>query len=65
MKPDFTKSSDGLIPVIIQDNITNVVLMLGYMNQEAFEKHNKKNALLFSHAPKIDYGPKEKKVEIS
>ncbi len=38
MKPDFTKSADGLIPVIIQDNITNVVLMLGYMNQEAFDK---------------------------
>lgn len=38
MKPDFTKSPDGLIPVIIQDNITNVVLMLGYMNQEAFDK---------------------------
>ena len=38
MKPNFTKSADGLIPVIIQDTITNVVLMLGYMNQEAFEK---------------------------
>ena len=38
MKPDFTKSTDGLIPVIIQDNITNIVLMLGYMNEEAFNK---------------------------
>ncbi len=38
MKPDFTKSVDGLIPAIIQDSVTNVLLMLGYMNQEAFEK---------------------------
>lgn len=47
MKPNFTKSADGLIPVIIQDNITNVVLMLGYMNQEAFEKTQKENRVTF------------------
>lgn len=34
---DFQKN-DGLIPVIIQDNATNKVLMLGYMNAEAVEK---------------------------
>jgi phosphoribosyl-ATP pyrophosphohydrolase/phosphoribosyl-AMP cyclohydrolase len=38
MKPNFTKSADGLIPVIIQDHVTNVILMLGYMNEEAFQK---------------------------
>jgi phosphoribosyl-ATP pyrophosphohydrolase/phosphoribosyl-AMP cyclohydrolase len=38
MNPNFTKSVDGLIPVIIQDNMTNIVLMLGYMNEEAFNK---------------------------
>ena len=38
MNPNFKKSPDGLIPVIIQDNVTHVVLMLGYMNYEAFEK---------------------------
>ncbi len=32
------KQADGLIPVIIQDNDTLEVLMLGYMNKEAFEK---------------------------
>jgi phosphoribosyl-ATP pyrophosphohydrolase/phosphoribosyl-AMP cyclohydrolase len=37
MKIDFTKG-DGLVPVIIQDNNTLQVLMLGYMNEEAFEK---------------------------
>lgn len=47
MKPDFTKSSDGLIPVIIQDNITNVVLMLGHMNQEAFEKTQQEKRVTF------------------
>lgn len=31
---DFTKLN-GLVPAIIQDNTTNVVLMLGFMNDEA------------------------------
>ena len=47
MNPDFKKSSDGLIPVIVQDNITNVVLMLGYMNQEAFEKTQQEKRVIF------------------
>jgi phosphoribosyl-ATP pyrophosphohydrolase/phosphoribosyl-AMP cyclohydrolase len=34
---DFTKNN-GLIPVIIQDNSTLEVLMLGYMNKEALAK---------------------------
>lgn len=34
MNPDFSK---GLLPVIIQDDQTLEVLMLGYMNDEAFE----------------------------
>ena len=34
---DFNKMG-GLIPVIIQDNQTNKVLMLGYMNEEALTK---------------------------
>ena len=37
MKVDFTKSENGLIPAIIQDNETKTVLMLGYMNQEAID----------------------------
>ena len=37
MTIDFSKS-DGLVPVIIQDEQTLEVLMLGYMNEEAFEK---------------------------
>jgi phosphoribosyl-AMP cyclohydrolase len=34
---DFAKG-DGIVPVIIQDHETNDVLMLAYMNQEAWEK---------------------------
>lgn len=34
----FKLNSDGLIPVIVQDYQTQEVLMLAYMNQEAFEQ---------------------------
>ncbi len=47
MKPNFNKSADGLVPVIIQDNDTNVILMLGYMNQEAFDKTEKEKRVTF------------------
>ncbi len=47
MKIDFTKSPDGLVPVIVQDATTNVVLMLGYMNSQAFEKTEKENRVTF------------------
>ena len=33
---DWAKQ-DGLVPVITQDNTTNEVLMLAYMNKEALE----------------------------
>ncbi|MCQ2607573.1 MAG: bifunctional phosphoribosyl-AMP cyclohydrolase/phosphoribosyl-ATP diphosphatase HisIE [Bacteroidales bacterium] len=38
MELNFSKYADGLIPAIIQDADTRVVLMLGFMNQEAFDK---------------------------
>ncbi|UCE93929.1 MAG: bifunctional phosphoribosyl-AMP cyclohydrolase/phosphoribosyl-ATP diphosphatase HisIE [Flavobacteriaceae bacterium] len=37
MKIDFDKNT-GLVPAIVQDSRTKNVLMLGYMNQEAFDK---------------------------
>lgn len=37
MEIDFEKMG-GLVPAIIQDNITRKVLMLGFMNREAYEK---------------------------
>ena len=38
MRVNFKKQPDGLVPAIIQDNRTQMVLMLGYMNEEALEK---------------------------
>ena len=32
------KCADGLLPVVVQDAVTLKVLMLGYMNREAYEK---------------------------
>jgi phosphoribosyl-ATP pyrophosphohydrolase/phosphoribosyl-AMP cyclohydrolase len=47
MNIDFTKSNDGLIPAIIQDFETKKVLMLGYMNLEAYEKTLVSNKVTF------------------
>ncbi|SDB09432.1 bifunctional phosphoribosyl-AMP cyclohydrolase/phosphoribosyl-ATP diphosphatase HisIE [Eubacterium oxidoreducens] len=33
----FKLNSDGMIPVVVQDYITDQVLMVAYMNEEAFE----------------------------
>jgi phosphoribosyl-ATP pyrophosphohydrolase/phosphoribosyl-AMP cyclohydrolase len=38
MNIDFSKNTDGLIPAIIQDSETKAVLMLGYINAEAYQK---------------------------
>ena len=38
MKPDFSKYSDGLLPVIVQDFNSLKVLMLGFMNQQSLDK---------------------------
>jgi phosphoribosyl-ATP pyrophosphohydrolase/phosphoribosyl-AMP cyclohydrolase len=43
---DFTKLN-GLIPAIIQDNTTNVVLMLGFMNEEAVAKTEETGQVTF------------------
>ncbi len=37
MELDF-KKGNGLIPAIIQDAVTHAVLMMGYMNEEAYKK---------------------------
>jgi phosphoribosyl-AMP cyclohydrolase len=37
MNLDFQKS-DGLVTAVVQDHATGRVLMVGYMNQEAFRK---------------------------
>jgi phosphoribosyl-ATP pyrophosphohydrolase/phosphoribosyl-AMP cyclohydrolase len=44
LQPDFTK---GLVPAIIQDAYTRKVLMLGYMNEEAYSKTIADNRVTF------------------
>ena len=46
MKLDFEKMG-GLIPVIVQDNNTNKVLMLGFMNEEAYEETKETGKVTF------------------
>ncbi len=41
------KLSDGLVPAIIQDALTLQVLMLGYMNREAYEKSLEEGRVTF------------------
>ena len=38
MEISFDKYQDGLVPAIIQDSRTKNVLMLGFMNKEAYDK---------------------------
>lgn len=46
MKLDFEKTG-GLIPAIIQDDKTNKVLMLGYMNEESLAKTQETGKITF------------------
>lgn len=46
MIPDFTKQN-GLIPVIIQDDLTLQIRMLGYMNEEAYLKTKRDRRVTF------------------
>lgn len=47
MTINFSKYTDGLVPAIIQDSDTHKVLMLGFMNEEAFRKTNEEGKVTF------------------
>lgn len=47
MNIDFNKNKDGLVPAVIQDAATKNVLMLGYMNEEAFNKTKETKLVTF------------------
>lgn len=47
MNINFNKNNDNLVPVIIQDDRTLQVLMLGYMNEEAFNKTKEEGIVTF------------------
>lgn len=44
---NFDKSTDGLVPAVIQDAETGKILMLGYMNREAYDKTVTENVVTF------------------
>lgn len=44
---NFSKSPDGLVPAIIQDDLSQKVLMLGYMDAEALEKTKREGRVTF------------------
>jgi phosphoribosyl-AMP cyclohydrolase / phosphoribosyl-ATP pyrophosphohydrolase len=44
---DFSKSSDGLVPAIVQHADTGAVLMLGYMNAEALRETLARQRVVF------------------
>src|SRR4030042_1491964 len=46
MKINFAKNK-GLVPAIVQDAVSNKVLMLGYMNEEAYEKTRTEGKVTF------------------
>jgi len=47
MAIDWKKNADGLIPAIVQDADSSVVLMLAYMNAESYEKTLKEGKVTF------------------
>ena len=47
MNLDFSKNKDGLVPAVIQDNNTNKVLMLGYLNNESLRLTLRTNVVHF------------------
>jgi phosphoribosyl-ATP pyrophosphohydrolase/phosphoribosyl-AMP cyclohydrolase len=47
VKIEFTKYSDGLAPVIVQDFSTHKVLMLGFMNEEALHRSEELGKVTF------------------
>ncbi|HEV8080021.1 MAG TPA: bifunctional phosphoribosyl-AMP cyclohydrolase/phosphoribosyl-ATP diphosphatase HisIE [Chitinophagaceae bacterium] len=46
-KIDFSKYADGLAPAVVQDANSSVVLMLGFMNEEALQKTQETKLVTF------------------
>ena len=47
MKVDFAKYPDSLVPAIVQDDQTQKVLMLGFMNAEALQQTEQTGKVTF------------------
>lgn len=53
MNPNFEKDPNGLLPAIVQNDVNGQVLMLGYMNEEAYEKTlSERKVTFFSRSKK-------------
>lgn len=61
---DFDKMN-GLIPAIIQDSETRKVLMLGFMNREAYDRTMESGKVTFYSRSKKRLWTKGKKAAIS
>ena len=64
MEIDFEKMG-GLVPAIIQDAVTKNVLMLGFMNKEAYDKPSKPRRLLSGAVLATVFGPRARPQETS
>ena len=60
MNINFSKSSDGLVPAIIQDAATMQVLMLGFMNEGALAKTQTEGKVTFYSRSKQRLWTKDK-----
>lgn len=60
IKIDFDKMG-GLVPAIIQDAVTKNVLMLGFMNEEAYQKTIDTKKVTFGAARATACGPRAKR----
>ena len=61
---DFDKMN-GLVPAIIQDADTAKVLMLGFMNKEAYDKTVETGKVTFFSRPRTVFGRKARRVATS
>lgn len=56
---------NGLVPAVIVDNITNAVLMVGFMNRESLVKTIDTNKVTFYSRSRKSFGLREKLPETS
>ena len=56
--PELRYGADGLIPAIVQDDATNEVLMLGYMNGRALRMTLEKRLVTFWSRSRQEYWTK-------
>ena len=58
---NLSKQADGLLPVIVQDAVTLKVLMLGYMNREAFDRSMAEGRVTFFSRTRGCCGPRARR----